>query len=73
VAKLRVKRDSQAWFHFHLEDQTGETADVSIAYMDVHLLAERLSEYAMDVKALEPQELARVMRSRFEAVASAHA
>lgn len=73
VATLRVKRDSQAWFHFHLEDQTGDTSDVSIAYMDVHLLAEELSEYALDIKVLEPQELAKVIRSRFEAVASAHA
>lgn len=73
VATLRVKRDGQAWFHFHLEDQTGDTADVSIAYMDVHLLAEELSEYALDIRVLEPQELAKVIRSRFEAVASAHA
>jgi predicted DNA-binding transcriptional regulator YafY len=41
--------------------------------MDVHLLAEELSEYALDIKVLEPQELAKVIRSRFEAVANAHA
>lgn len=73
IATLRVRRDSQAWFHFHLDDQKGDTADVSIAYMDVHLLAEELSEYALDIKVLEPQELAKVIRSRFEAVANAHA
>jgi proteasome accessory factor B len=73
VATLRIKRDSQAWFHFHLDDQRGETADVSISYMDVHLLAEELSEYALDLKVLEPQELAKVIRTRFEAVANAHA
>jgi proteasome accessory factor B len=73
VATLRIRRDSQAWFHFHLDDQQGETAVVSISYMDVHLLAEELSEYALDIKVLEPQELAKVIRSRFEAVANAHA
>lgn len=73
VAILRVKRDSQAWFHFHLDDQQGETADVSVSYMDLHLLAEELSEYALDIKVLGPAELDKVIRTRFEAVASAHA
>jgi proteasome accessory factor B len=73
IAVLRVKRDSQAWFHFHLDDQKGETADVSVAYMDIHLLAEELSEYALDVKVIGPQELSKVMRSRFEEVANSHA
>ena len=73
VATLRVKRDSQAWFHFHLDDHKGETADVSISFMDIHLLAEELSEYALDVKVVAPAELAKVIRSRFEAVANAHA
>lgn len=73
VATLRIKCDSQAWFHFHLEDQKGETADVSIEYMDLHLLAEELSEYALDIRVIEPPELAKVIRSRFEAVANAHA
>ena len=73
VATLRVKRDTPAWFHFHLDDQSGDTADVSISFMDLHLLAEELSEYALDLKVLGPQELTKVIRSRFEAVANAHA
>ena len=73
VATLRVKRDSQAWFHFHLDDQKGDFAEVSISYMDVHLLAEELSEYALDIKVIAPSELAKVIRTRFEAVANAHA
>ena len=73
VATLRVNKDTQAWFHFHLDDQSGETADVSISYMDLHLLAEELSEYALDLKVIAPQELAKVIRARFEAVANAHA
>jgi proteasome accessory factor B len=73
TATLRVNKDTQAWFHFHLEDQPGASADVSISYMDLHLLAEELSEYALDLKVLTPQELAKVIRTRFEAVANAHA
>ena len=73
VATLRVRRDSQAWFHFHLDEQNGETADVSITYMDLDLLAEELSEYALDLRVLAPVELAKSIRSRFEAVANAHA
>ncbi|MFM6939680.1 MAG: helix-turn-helix transcriptional regulator, partial [Rhodoluna sp.] len=73
VATLRVKKDSQAWFHFHLDDQPGESADVAITYMDIHLLAEELSEYALDIKVVSPVELDKVIRARFEAVASAHA
>jgi proteasome accessory factor B len=73
LATIRVKRDSQAWFHFHLDDQHGDTADVTLAYMDLDLLAEELSEYALDVKVIAPAELARVIRSRFEAVANSHA
>jgi predicted DNA-binding transcriptional regulator YafY len=73
VATLRVKKDTQAWFHFHLDDHAGETAEVSISYMDLHLLAEELSEYALDLKVIAPQELAKVIRARFEAVANAHA
>ena len=73
VAKLKVRRDSQAWFHFNLGDEPGQDAEVSISYMDVHLLAEELSEYAHDITVVSPPELAKAIRSRFEAVASAHA
>ncbi|MFM6966396.1 MAG: helix-turn-helix transcriptional regulator [Rhodoluna sp.] len=73
VATLRVKRDSQAWFHFHMDDQQGDSADVAINFMDIHLLAEELSEYALDIKVVSPAELDKVIRARFEAVASAHA
>ena len=73
VAKLKVRRDSQAWFHFNLGEEPGQDAEVSISYMDVHLLAEELSEYAHDITVVSPPELAKAIRSRFEAVASAHA
>jgi predicted DNA-binding transcriptional regulator YafY len=41
--------------------------------MDLHLLAEELSEYALDLKVIAPAELGKVIRARFEAVANAHA
>jgi proteasome accessory factor B len=73
IAKLRVQRDSQAWFHFHLDQELGKDAELEISYMDVHLLAEELSEYAHDITVISPSELSKAIRSRFEAVANAHA
>ena len=72
-AKLKVRRDSQAWFHFNLGDEPGQDAEVTITYMDVHLLAEELSEYTHDITVVSPPELVKAIRSRFEAVANAHA
>jgi proteasome accessory factor B len=73
VAKLKIRKDSQAWFHFNLGDEPRGDAEVSITYMDLHLLAEELSEYAHDISVLAPPELAKAIRIRFEAVANAHA
>jgi len=73
IAKLKVRRDSQAWFHFNLGDEPGGDAEISFSYMDLHLLAEELSEYAHDITVLAPAELAKAIRNRFEAVANAHA
>jgi proteasome accessory factor B len=73
VAKLKVRRDSQAWFHFNLGDEPGQDAEVTITYMDVHLLSEELSEYAHDITVVSPPELVKAIRSRFESVANAHA
>lgn len=73
VARLKVKRDSQAWFHFNLMDEVGSDAEVQISFMDLHLLAEELSEYAHDITVLAPIELSKAIRTRFEAVANAHA
>jgi proteasome accessory factor B len=73
IARLKVRRDSQAWFHFNLGNEKGQEAEVSISYMDVHLLAEELSEYAHDITVVSPPELGKAIRLRFEAVANAHA
>jgi predicted DNA-binding transcriptional regulator YafY len=73
IAKLKVRRDSQAWFHFNLGDEPGEEAEICFSYMDLHLLAEELSEYAHDIAVVAPAELAKAIRNRLEAVANAHA
>ena len=73
VAKIKVRSDSQAWFHFNLGEAAGKDAEISFSYMDVHLLAEELSEYANDISVIAPPALAKAIRTRFEAVANAHA
>ena len=74
VCKLQVKKDSQAWFHFHLDDaEPGTSGQVSFNFMDLSLLAEELRNFALDVKVLEPKELSELVRSGFEKVASDHA
>lgn len=73
IAKLKVRRDSQAWFHFNLLDEQGKEAEIELSYMDLHLLAEELSEYVHDITVLSPNELSKALRTRFEAVANAHA
>ena len=74
VCELKVKRDSQAWFHFHVDDATTTASGtVVFNYMDLNLLAEELRDYALDVKVVRPKELADLIRSGFEKVASDHA
>jgi predicted DNA-binding transcriptional regulator YafY len=41
--------------------------------MDLDLLAEELLDFALDVKIVRPKELADLVRSGFEKVASDHA
>jgi proteasome accessory factor B len=74
VCKLQVKKDSQAWFHFHLDDSAASSNGlVFFNYMDLALLAEELRGFALDVKVLEPKELGELIRVGFEKVASDHA
>lgn len=74
ICELKVKRDSQAWFHFHVDDsETHESEIVTFNYMDLDLLAEELRDFALDVKVVRPKELADLVRSGFEKVASDHA
>lgn len=71
VATIRIKKDSSAWFHFHLDEPND--AEISFEFMDLHLLAEELSIFALDIKVLAPRELEEAIRAGFEKVASDHA
>lgn len=71
VATIKVRKDSSAWFHFHLDEN--QDAEVSFEYMDLHLLAEELSVFALDIKVVSPRELDEAIRAGFEKVASDHA
>lgn len=74
VCELRVKIDSQAWFHFRLDDSHNtESQTISFNYMDLALLAEELRDFAMDIQVLKPRELEDLIRAGFEKVASDHA
>ncbi|BDS48959.1 WYL domain-containing protein [Rhodoluna sp. KAS3] len=75
VAELKVARDSQAWFHFHLDDDLGSAPDaiVQLHYLDVHLLAEELRNFALDIEVIRPKELADAINNGFARVAADHA
>lgn len=74
IAELKVDPDTQAWFHFHLDDlATEKDGVISFHYMDLHLLAEELRDFALDIKVLKPKELELAIRSGFEKVAADHA
>lgn len=74
ICELKVKRDSQAWFHFRLDDSSNaEVGSVTFNYMDIHLLAEELRDFALDIKVIRPRELNDLIRAGFEKVASDHA
>ena len=73
-AVFKVKRDSQAWFHFECDLATGPNPDeVTKHYMDLHLLADELREFIFDVTVISPDSLKDAVRSGLERVASAHA
>ncbi|MEY4320245.1 MAG: hypothetical protein RLZZ471_186, partial [Actinomycetota bacterium] len=71
VAKLSVRRDSMAWFHYEVRS-TAEWAEVSFHYMDLWLLAEELRDYAGDFKVISPTELAEAIQIGYEKVAADH-
>lgn len=68
-ATFRVVADSEAWWHFAVD----ETGIAKLNYMDEALLAEDLMEFGADIEVLEPESLATRVRLGFERVASLHA
>ncbi len=71
IAELKIRKDSSAWFHFHL-DGTGSDR-VRFEFMDLHLLAEELSQFALEIEVISPTALRDAIRAGFEKVAADHA
>jgi len=59
-----------AWFHFNL---TGEQDTVSMSFMDIHLLAEELMEFADEIEISEPGELKELVEQKLRKLANSHA
>lgn len=70
VAKLKVLPSSAAWFHF---DLAAEQTEFEINFMDLHLFAEELMEFADEIEILEPTELADLITSNLQKVSDSHA
>ena len=73
VATLRITRDTEAWFRFEMDDVPHEQADeVSFNFMDIHLLADELRQYAGEIEVLRPAELRELIDAGFERVVELH-
>ena len=68
-AVIEVATDSEAWWHFSVNDSGLATMN----YMDEALFAEDLMEFGSDVNVLEPESLAARVRLGFERVVNSHA
>lgn len=68
-AVIEVATDSEAWWHFSVNDSGLATLN----YMDEALFAEDLMEFGSDVKVLKPDSLAARVRLGFERVVNSHA
>ena len=69
-AKLKVAPASAAWFHF---DLAPSQQIFKVNFMDLHLLAEELMEFADEIEVLEPTELAELIRVNLLKVSDLHA
>ena len=73
VAVLKVEPKTEAWVHFELENHTGPDGEVTLNFMDLHLLAEQIRGFGRSVKVISPPELAEVIREGLERVVNEHA
>lgn len=74
VCELKVKRDSGAWFHFHLDNSSNsKDGQISFNFMDLELLAEELRDFGSDVTVIRPKELAEAVKAGFQKVVADHA
>jgi proteasome accessory factor B len=70
VARIRVKPQSAAWFHFDLaQDQT----EFETNFMDLYLLAEELMEFVGEIEIISPDALSDLVSDNLQAVIQSHA
>jgi proteasome accessory factor B len=69
-AKIKVAPASAAWFHF---DLAPSQENFELNFMDLHLLAEELMEFAAEIEVLEPSELADLVMANLQKVSDDHA
>ena len=73
LVTLRVKPETEAWFRFELDDVAHEKPDeVSFHFMDAHLLADDLRQYAGDIEVIRPVALREIIEAGFERVVELH-
>ena len=72
-AVIQVKPGTLAWLHFQMNDlASAESNRLTLHYMDLHLLAEDLLEFVLDIEVLKPAELKDLIQASLERVASEH-
>jgi proteasome accessory factor B len=69
-ARIRVRPNSAAWFHFDLK---ADELEFETNYMDLSLFAEELMEFVDEVEIVEPLELEKMLRANLLKVKNAHA
>lgn len=70
VARIRVKPNGAAWFHFDLSNGQSE---FETNYMDLHLLAQELMEFVDEIEVLDPSQLSALIQRNLQAVIDSHA
>jgi proteasome accessory factor B len=70
LARIRVKPNSAAWFHFDLKS---DELEFETNYMDLSLFAEELMEFVDEVEIIKPLELEQLLRANLLKVKKVHA
>jgi proteasome accessory factor B len=72
-ATLRIKPETEAWFRFEMDDVAHAKRDeVTFNFMDVHLLADELRQYAGQIEVLRPEGLKELIEAGFRKVVESH-
>ena len=67
-AKLEIRPDSEAWFHFGAQQNL-----IEVSFMDRELFAEELIDLGSDVRILGPEDFAKYVSDQLELVVKNHA